>query len=141
MGVDHPSKSHEIRLKQSSKYTYKGIKFDSSWEIAYYIWLTDHNVRFEYQPKTISYYWEGDKQYHSYHIDFKVFNTFIEIKSPHLYKKMLIEGTKNNAKLKCMNDNNVIIITDCSKYIKYVKQKYGSNYIKSFKNYVLKKKK
>ena len=30
-------------------------------------------------------------------------------------------------------DNNVKIITDCSKYIEYVKTKYGVNYINSFK--------
>ena len=32
-----------------------------------------------------------------------------------------------------MLENNVKIIIDCSKYIDYVKQKYGKNYIKTFK--------
>ena len=36
-------------------------------------------------------------------------------------------------KYKCMLENNVKIIIDCSKYIDYVKQKYGKNYIKTFK--------
>ena len=40
-------------------YVYNGIHFDSSWEIAYYIWLKDNNIEFEYHPsikKTNLYY-------------------------------------------------------------------------------------
>lgn len=134
MGVTHPSKSNKIRRKQQSKYTYENKNFDSSWELAFYIYLKDKNVRFEFQTISIDYYWEGDNKMHTYHVDFKVFNTLIEIKSPYLYNKMLIEHTKENAKLNCMLNNKVKIITNCKKYINYVKTKYGSNYLKSFRN-------
>lgn len=134
LGVTHPSKSNKIRRKQQSKYTYENKNFDSSWELAFYIYLKDKNVRFEFQTVSIDYYWKGDNKMHTYHVDFKVFNTLIEIKSPYLYNKMLIKNTKENAKLNCMLNNKVKIITNCKKYINYVKTKYGSNYLKSFRN-------
>ena len=33
------------------KYKYNDLKFDSSWELAYYIWLKDNNIQFTYQPR------------------------------------------------------------------------------------------
>lgn len=47
-GYDHPT---------MVKYKYNELYFDSSWELAYYIWLKDHNVKFEYHPQPIPYYW------------------------------------------------------------------------------------
>lgn len=35
------------------------------------------------------------------------------------------------AKHKCMLENNVIIITDCSKYLDYVNNKYGKDFLRS----------
>lgn len=32
----------------SYKYTYESLHFDSSWEIAFYIWHKDHNVMIQY---------------------------------------------------------------------------------------------
>lgn len=132
LGVSHPSKSLEIRSKQRKKYKYNDICFDSSWELAYYIWLKDNNVRFEYHTVTLKYFWENEE--HTYFVDFKVFNTLVEIKSPLLYEKMLLKNSIDNAKLQCMNQHNIKIITDCSKYVEYIKNKYGPKYLKSFKN-------
>ena len=33
-----------------------------------------------------------------------------------------------------MLEHNVKIITDCSEYLQYIKNKYGSNYLRKFKN-------
>lgn len=43
----------------------------------------------------------------------------IEIKGDHLFKKMLIENTKENAKYECMRKNSVSILTsgDYNKYL------------------------
>lgn len=38
-GVDHPMKNYKIQLKSKKKYKYDNIYFDSSWEIAFYIYL------------------------------------------------------------------------------------------------------
>jgi hypothetical protein len=132
-GVRSPLQNKEIRGKAKSKYLYNNIKFDSSWEIAYYIYLTDHHIRFEYHPGDLLYNY-NEKEYH-YEVDFKLWNnTLIEIKSNHLLKPMIKNtNTKEHYKYLCMINNNVKIITDCKKYIKYVENKYGKYYLKSFK--------
>ncbi len=49
---ENPAKNPDTSSAYNCKgYTYKGIHFDSSWELAYYIWLTDHNKQFIYHPK------------------------------------------------------------------------------------------
>lgn len=49
-GVNAPAQCPEIRRKQQMRCTYNGLHFDSTLEIAYYIWLVDHNVEFTYEP-------------------------------------------------------------------------------------------
>lgn len=117
-------------------YMYNDICFDSSWELVFYIWLVDHNIRFEYHPAPFDYYWSENISYHKYYPDFKLWNnTYIEFKRPDLYKNMItFNGSKENAKYLCMVKNNVIIYTQCEKYEKYIEDKYGKNYIKQFKN-------
>lgn len=141
-GVEHPWKSPVVREKHFNtcmekynsvsphfKYYYDDKWFDSSWEVAFYIYLKDHNIRFAYHIEKIEYYWDNKKHY--YFPDFKVFNTFVEIKSKFLYEKMLIKNTKDAAKYDCMKKHNVKIIINCDKYLEYVKFKYGTNFLNS----------
>lgn len=141
-GVDNPWKAPVVREKQFNtciekynsvspqfKYNYDNKWFDSSWEVAFYIYLKDHNIRFEYHTEKFEYYWNNKKHY--YFPDFKVFNTFVEIKSKFLYEKMLTENTKDAAKYDCMKKHNVKIFLNCDKYLAYVKNKYGDNFIKT----------
>ena len=69
-GCDYPFQSNEVqnkilnviqkkygvktylKLVSPTKYNYNDIIFDSKPEIAYYIWLTDNNIKFIYKPKT-----------------------------------------------------------------------------------------
>lgn len=131
------------------KYTYNGIHFDSSWEIAYYIWLKDHNIDFEYQPKSIFQY-EFNGKLHKYNPDFKINEEFIEIKSSHFFvngkminpykrskytkEELELRDGIMEAKHQCMIKNKIKIITNCNEYIKYVKNKFGSNFLKNLKN-------
>lgn len=152
-GCDNPSQSEEVNKNKKKKYTYNNINFDSSWEIAYYIWLKDHNIEFEYHPKDkFVYFVENTIKF--YFPDFKVNNEFIEIKSLHFFVNKnpngnMINPYKRNkytpeelkirddimeAKHQCMIENNIKILTDCSIYIKYINQKYGKNFLKSLKN-------
>lgn len=131
-GVKYPLQSHEIRKKAKKKFVYNGIEFDSKWEIAYYIWLTDNNIDFEYQPKSINYDYKGKQK--TYHPDFKIGEQLIEIKSPYLLKNMLENvDDSEHYKYKCMLENNVKIITDCTKYINYVNETYGKQLLKDVK--------
>lgn len=125
-GYDHPT---------MVKYKYNELYFDSSWELAYYIWLKDHNVKFEYHPQPIPYYWSGDKKTHNYYPDFKLNNKdYVEIKRPDLYENMKNTiGSKENAKFNKMIGLNVKIYTDCKFFLTYIEKHYGINYLKQFK--------
>lgn len=144
-GVAHNSQVREFRLKQQSKYEYKGIKFDSGVEIAVYIYLTDNQIDFQYQPNiSFEYFFNGS--IHTYYPDFKVNEQYWEIKGDHFFKNKDINQTMvcpwdhtldelYEAKHQCMIQNNIIILTfkDYYKYLKYVYEKYGVEYLKSFK--------
>ena len=59
-----------------------GIIFDSSWELAYYIYLRDFGIPFEYHPNIEIPYKidEDDTKFKIYHPDFKVYDKLVEIK-------------------------------------------------------------
>ena len=137
-GVKNPMQNHEVFKESKKKYLYNDIHFSSGWELVYYIWLKDNNIEFEYQPKPLYYEFEGKK--HPYFPDFKVKNKFIEIKSDGLFKCMLTENTQENAKYKCMLENNVEIMKfeEMKPYIEYIENKTKlkySKFIKQYKNY------
>ena len=99
--------------------------------------MTDYNIKFEYQPN-IKFEYEFKNKKHFYYPDFKVGDVFLEIKGDHLYEAMQIENTIDNAKYQCMIRNNVKILryNDYKKYLDYIKEKYGTDYLKQFKNRV-----
>lgn len=139
-----------------TKYMYDGLRFDSMPEIAFYIWLTDNRIAFEYQPNISFEYWfvakDGSFRKMLYHPDFKVGSTFYEIKGSQFFKD---DGTMWNpyrrhfkteeswlescrrmeAKHQCMLANGVVIMRehDYLKYLKYVWSKYGKVYLQQFR--------
>lgn len=142
-GVEWSSQNPLVRRKQATKYKYENINFDSKPEIAYYIWLKDNNIDFEFQPNVKFEYLYENKLYY-YIPDFKVENEYIEIKGLQFFKNYDINETminpydstqnaKYEAKHQCMIKNNVKIITDTKFYENYVKNKYGRTYLDSFK--------
>ena len=76
----------KVKLKFRQKYNYKNISFDSSWELAYYIYLKDHNIDFEYQPNTPFEYIIDNKK-HLYYPDFLINEQYIEIKGKQFLMK------------------------------------------------------
>lgn len=135
-GCDYPQQNPEwYEQNNFGKYHYNNKCFDSSWELAFYIWLIDNKIRFEYHPKPITYYWTENGTYHKYYPDFKLWNnTLIEFKRPDLYQNMITyTGSKENSKYLCMVNNFVKIYTHCEKYEQYIKEKYGTGYLKQFK--------
>src|SRR5574344_1849423 len=142
-GVKKPCQLREVRLRSQKKYTYHNIGFDSSWELAFYIYLKDSNIDFEFQPDNNIYY-SVDGVSHKHFPDFLIDGKLFEIKGGQFIdeNKNLVNPYSNSekikkellAKQKCMRDNNVTVLTrdDVKKYLDYVKQKYGSKYLKSF---------
>lgn len=121
--------------------------FDSSWEVAYYIWLKDNNIKFEYHTKMFEYKDENEKT-HTYELDFVVDNNgkqeYIEIKRPQFFNNKgelcNIFGKKQNedlskAKFKCMKENNVKILSkhEIAPILDYINKHYGKQYIRNFR--------
>ena len=132
-GYDWPIQSPEIRHKMRKRYTYKSISFDSVPEIAYYIWLTDHCIKFTYHPDIRLIYYDKKMRKHYYEPDFLLEDTnrLEEIKNRYI---MSITSAE---KISCMVNNNVKIIYDeeYKKYIEYCKQKFNNQmWYLQFKN-------
>ena len=128
-GVRHPMMTREVQKKCGKKIYFDGIKFDSSWEIAYYIWLRDNKINFKYHPFKLFYY-DSKMKIRTYYPDFKVNNCIVEIKNNYLLNKM------SKHKKQCLIDNNVIILkyNDLTEVFNYIKLKYGKNYLKNIKS-------
>lgn len=127
----------------SWSYVYDNISFDSSWELAYYIWLKDNNINFKYHPtEKIIKYIGNDNNLHSYTPDFWLIddNIVIDIKGNQFFDKngnLII--AYNNQSWKYLYDilikNNIYIIRkqEIQKYLTYINNTYGKNYLKNFK--------
>ena len=67
---------------RSRNYLYNDLIFDSSWELAFYIYHKDNNIDIDRCVKSFPYV--VNNKTHYYFPDFIVDNKLIEIKGPHL---------------------------------------------------------
>lgn len=132
-----------IRYKQ---YKYNNLYFDSSWELAVYIYALDHQEQIVREPLSISFIYKNKKHY--YTPDFLYKGKLIDIKGPHCYKNghliLTYHSTKNKSvtqdfldyKLQVIKDNHIEIWTasTITPFLQYINKTYGKNYLKSFKN-------
>lgn len=142
-GVTHPSKlrNSEHGLFFHS-YSFDSIGFDSSWELAFYIFCKDHKKDIEREPVSLEY--EFQNKIHTYFPDFRVDGILYEIKGNQFLKNdgtwqspyNRVENDLIEAKRQCALKNNVKILyyKDCKPFLDYVKKVYGRNYLKQFKN-------
>lgn len=90
------------------KYKYDNLYFDSSWELAFYLYCKEKNIKIIREPQSFEYYFDNEK--YKYYPDFKLPCGLVEIKSDFLFSKMQIENTRDNEKYKCMIKNNITIL-------------------------------
>lgn len=129
------SKELKEKVQNTNKIVYGGISAMYSDEVRKKALNTlKNNFTYPYEP------------------DFKVFNTYIEIKGNHFFKdhdpnkEMICIYTKNKtedqiklanelaeAKHQYMLNNGIKIITNYDKYIHYVEHKYGKHYLNMLK--------
>ena len=144
-GTTNPMQNHELRMLAKKKYFYDGMAFDSSDEIAYYIWNVDHGLVFTYQPE-ITFEYEHNGETHFYMPDFRMSDgELVEIKGAQFFKA---DGTMQNpydhtqddlyeAKHQCMKKHGVRIIITSSKEFgevrKYIRHTYGRRFLSKFK--------
>ena len=116
----------------SRKYVYHGEKFDSSWELYYWVYCKEHGYsilrNFNYFTFTL-----GGKQ-RRFYPDFNVNGSLVEIKGDHLkqdvYKTELWKAKKEI----CDREHIAILSEDEMRpIIKWVQDKFGKKYIGQFK--------
>lgn len=105
-------------IKKHHHGTYKGIRCDSSWELAYLVYCIEHDINIKRCNETRFYTIDGIK--HKYFPDFVVNDKIIEIKG-YLGKE---------AKEKSIQNPDIIVITrdEMKKFLEYTKNKYGINF-------------
>lgn len=131
-----------IRKIQAQKYSYENITFDSSIELAFYIYCKDFKLNIKRCEVVFEYNYNNQK--HLYIPDFEVNGQLIEIKGNQFLKE---DDTWCNpfdrsqdelyeAKHQCALKNNVKILytKDYQKYLDYIEETYGKNYLNQFRN-------
>lgn len=143
-GVENPSQVKEIQAKKGRKYFYENIYFDSSWELALWIYAKDHDEEIEREPCTLDYEFAG--RLHKYYPDFRYKRELVELKGSQLYNIETgevsdiyanSETIKQQilAKIDCAKRNGVKIWGQYQMYdiLKYIKTKYGKEYLQQFR--------
>lgn len=138
-GYDHPKHNPEVdNLKKN--YFYNGVYFDSSWELAYYIWLNDNGIEFMYHPPFYIEYLGEDGKLHDYQPDFLINGVFYEIKGDQFFNEKNEPYNHYSksfwwCKYNAIISYGVIIYRESymRQYLKYIKNTYGKNYLKSYR--------
>ena len=109
----------ESSVKNYKSGWYHGIHCDSSWELAFIIYNEEHNIKVERCKEVRSYILEN-KEY-KYYPDFIINNEIYEIKG--------IKSKNSDAKQLYNPDIIFLFRKDMKKYLDYVIEKYGNNFI------------
>lgn len=104
---------------------YKGIHCDSSWELAFVVYHKDNNLYIDRCKEKRSYIWEGKK--HIYYPDFITDDGIIEIKG--------YSTSQWKSKEKQNPDVKVLYKNEMKKYLDYVINTYGTDFIKLYDGY------
>ena len=140
-GVPNFSQTEESRHQRFQHYNYNGEVFDSSWELALWIYAKDHKENIAHEPEILEYEFEG-KAYR-YFPDFRYKGKLIEVKGDHFFNEVgeMIDPFseeqtgKSEAKHQCGLKNGVIFYknAEVKPFLEYVKETYGKDYLASFK--------
>lgn len=101
---------------------YKGFYCDSSWELAYVIYCLEHSIDIKRNTEWRQYEWEG--QIKNYIPDFIVNGALQEIKG--------YDSRQWRAKIAANPDVKVFFEKDLKEVFKYVRNKYGKDYIRLY---------
>jgi len=106
---------------------YKGIKCDSSWELAFVMYNLDHNIEFKRNEEYFEYFDVNGKK-HLYFPDFVLSDgTYVEIKGyMHDGAKHKLNEFSKAHKLMILGANEIQI------YLMYVKNMYGKDFVKYY---------
>lgn len=130
---------YPLMFYSHKKYGFDNNLFDSSWELAYYIWLKDKGISFEYHTQKIEYIGDDGKN-HTYFPDFIVNGKIVEIKGDHFFNEKgepFNKYTKRSWKAKydliLQKGGQIFRFEDIKPYLSYVKENYGDGFLKQWK--------
>lgn len=137
--LDKYGTKYPVMLYSHKKYAFDGELFDSSWELAFYVWLKDCSIDFKYHPCSFDYIGD-DGKHHQYFPDFEVNGKIVEIKGDHFFNEKgepFNKYTKKSWKrkydfIKSLN-GAILRFADMKPYIKYVHDYYGKDFLKNCK--------
>lgn len=121
-------------------FIYNNVYFDSSWKLAFFIWLSDNDKNFVFQPRFPLRYKDSNGVSRCVYPDFLVEGKFCIIKGKaffndkdepyNTYKKEYWTEEYNT-----LVKNNVSIIKqkDADVYVDYVNKKYGKDFLRAHK--------
>lgn len=137
--IDHYGVTTNLVFVTFKKYFYDENYFDSSWELAYYIWLKDHNIDFKYHTEQIEYIGD-DGEKHFYYPDFIVNGKIVEIKGDQFFNE---DGEpydryhkvfwRNKYNLIINSGGKILTHKDLTEQFEYVKKTYGKHFLKEHK--------
>lgn len=134
--IEKPAHIKEFKKRG---FTYNNKYFDSSWKLAYFLWLQDNNKQFIYQPDLFIKYKDKNIEKKCYP-NFLVEGKFIEIKGNQFFNEK--DEPYNSYKKEywwelynSLLENNVYIMREkeAFTYVKYVNEKYGQDFLKQHK--------
>lgn len=138
---DYYLKKYGVPVKPNYGYLYDDIYFDSSWELAFYIFHKDLGM--DISRCDDSYEYTFNNETHYYYPDFKMENRIYEIKGDQFFdkdNKMIcpFDHSKDDlfeSKHQCMLQNKVTILRqkDVEPYLWYVERTYGKDYMALYK--------
>lgn len=138
-GTEYYITSDICRKNNFKSYLLDDKVFDSSFEVAFYIYHRDKNEKIEYHPFKKNYK-DKDGKKHVYTPDFLLNDTLYEIKGIWIFNKegepfSIYHNKSELDKYLCMKENNVVLLQkeDIKECLNYVKTVYGKDYLKSLK--------
>lgn len=140
-GVDNVSQTETFARARSGRYYYDGEYFDSSWELALWIYGRDHQESIIRSPCSLPYVFNGETHY--YLPDFRYRDILIEIKGPQFFEddKMICPFDRAlddwfEAKYQCMLQNGVQIWgkQEIMFALSYVREQYGRDYLQKYRS-------
>lgn len=127
------------QLFNYSKYKYDNHKFDSSWEIIYYMYLKDHKIQFEFHKTNFFFTYKKEGKLKRYYPDFIVENEIHEIKGDQFFNDKnepydTVHKLWWKEKYQCMIDHNVKILrsADLKPVFEWFYSIYDNNYLQKF---------
>lgn len=141
-GVNNYTQTMDFHQKVITHYKFKNETFDSSWELALWIYAKDHNIEIIHELIKLCYS-ANNKQYY-YFPDFKFAGQLIEIKGDHMVdkNKQLVDLWHNLGESKLVAKNNCLIKNNIQIWVKkdvqfaldYIIATYGKDYLKNFRS-------